>query len=248
MTGLLVSVRNADEAAVALAAGVDVIDVKEPRHGSLGAASSETIQSVVKLVGNRAVVSAACGELADWSASASSDLSLHGLSLAKIALAQCEHKPDWKRRWQDWAEALPAGTKPVGVVYADRALAGSPAWQEIVALAVEIRSPYVLVDTFDKSAGTLFDHWTTATLREFTTATRAAGIGFVLAGSLRGQAILRAREFEPDFVAVRGAACHGGRTGSVDATAIHQILTMLGGQRPNNRGRVSGISTLRPAN
>ena len=40
MTGLLVSVRSASEARVALAAGVDVIDVKEPNRGSLGAAST----------------------------------------------------------------------------------------------------------------------------------------------------------------------------------------------------------------
>lgn len=250
MTGLLVSVRNADEAAVALAAGVDVIDVKEPLRGSLGAAAAETIQSVIELVGDRAMVSAACGELVDWNPSASTNSVslLHGLSLAKIALARCDDMLDWKRRWQDWTTTLPAGTKPVGVVYADRAIARSPAWQEIVALAGEVRSPYVLVDTFDKSAGTLFDHWTAGTLRGFAAETRAAGIGFVLAGSLRGDEIRHARDFEPDFVAVRGAACRGGRTGAIDAAAIHQILGMLGGHRANPCGQSSGISTLPRAN
>jgi uncharacterized protein (UPF0264 family) len=232
MTGLLVSVRDAEEAAVALAAGVDVIDVKEPLRGSLGAASAETIRSVIELVGGRAIVSAAGGELVDWHVAAPSHcVSMpRGLSLAKIALARCDDLPAWKRCWQDWAEALPAGTKPVGVVYADRAIARSPSWQEIMELASKVSAPYVLVDTFDKSAGTLFDHWTPATLGEFAAESRAAGIGFVLAGSLRGDDILHAREFEPDFVAVRGAACRGGRTGGIDATAIHQILAMLGGR------------------
>ena len=36
--GLLVSVRSADEAIAALAGGADVIDVKEPNRGALGAA------------------------------------------------------------------------------------------------------------------------------------------------------------------------------------------------------------------
>lgn len=245
MTGLLVSVRNAAEAAVALAAGVDVIDVKEPLRGSLGAAATETIQSVIELVGDRAMVSAACGELVDWHSVTDSVASPCGLSLAKIALANCDELPDWKRRWQNWAAALPAGTKPVGVVYADRALALSPAWQEIVALAGEVGSPYVLVDTFDKSAGTLFDHWTTATLREFAAELRAAGIGFVLAGSLRGDDIRRAREFEPNFVAVRGAACRSGRTSDIDAAAIHQILDMLGDSRPDLGNIQAAASELR---
>ena len=41
MTGLLVSVRDADEAEAALRGGAALIDVKEPRHGSLGRASAE---------------------------------------------------------------------------------------------------------------------------------------------------------------------------------------------------------------
>ena len=36
MTGLLVSVRDAAEAEAALRGGATLIDVKEPRHGSLG--------------------------------------------------------------------------------------------------------------------------------------------------------------------------------------------------------------------
>ena len=41
--GLLVSVRSAAEALAALAGGADVIDVKEPNQGSLGAADDDTI-------------------------------------------------------------------------------------------------------------------------------------------------------------------------------------------------------------
>ncbi|MFM7835691.1 MAG: (5-formylfuran-3-yl)methyl phosphate synthase, partial [Planctomycetaceae bacterium] len=37
---LLVSVRSADEAVVAATGGADIIDIKEPRHGSLGRPSA----------------------------------------------------------------------------------------------------------------------------------------------------------------------------------------------------------------
>ena len=67
MTRLLVSVRDADEAALALTAGVDLIDVKEPRAGSLGAASPAVVRAVLDRVAGRVPVSAALGELSDWS-------------------------------------------------------------------------------------------------------------------------------------------------------------------------------------
>lgn len=65
-TQLLVSVRDSAEAAIALDAGADIIDVKEPNLGSLGFAGSETVQAVVDLVDGRCPVSAALGECTDW--------------------------------------------------------------------------------------------------------------------------------------------------------------------------------------
>ena len=63
--GLLVSVRNVTEALTALEAGADVIDVKEPTRGSLGAADSATLAAIAQAVGGRAPVTAALGELTD---------------------------------------------------------------------------------------------------------------------------------------------------------------------------------------
>jgi uncharacterized protein (UPF0264 family) len=121
----------------------------------------------------------------------------------------------------------------VGVVYADRQIARSPAWDDILALSANSGAAYLLVDTFDKSAGTLFDHWSPAVIAACSRDVHAAGLGLVLAGSLAGDAILRAREFSPEFVAVRGAACRGDRTGSLDAAAIASLFELLG-KRPGN--------------
>src|SRR5688500_14284157 len=61
--GLLVGVRSGEEAALALAGGADVIDVKEPRRGALGAADAEVWNEVAEEVRGRAMTSAALGEL-----------------------------------------------------------------------------------------------------------------------------------------------------------------------------------------
>src|SRR5262245_65855688 len=67
MSGLLVSVRSAAEAEVALAGGATLIDVKEPARGSLGRADDMTIAAVLHVVAGRRPVSAALGELVDKS-------------------------------------------------------------------------------------------------------------------------------------------------------------------------------------
>ena len=236
MTGLLVSVRNAAEAAIALSLGVDVIDIKEPARGSLGAASADVVESVVEYVNGRATVSAACGELCDLDVAAAR--LPPGVALAKAALAGYAERADWRGRWREWADSLPGKTRPVAVAYADNAMARSPPWQDVLALAVDAGAAYLLVDTFAKSAGSLFDHWPASVIEACACEARAAGLGLVLAGSLAGEAVARACEFEPDYVAVRGAACQGGREGKLDAGAIGRLLATIRrgaarGEQPN---------------
>jgi uncharacterized protein (UPF0264 family) len=84
---LLVSVRNAAETAAALAGGADLIDVKEPDRGSLGAADARQIAEVVRHVAGRVPVSVALGELTDVVGQPLPDLT--GVTYAKLGLAGC---------------------------------------------------------------------------------------------------------------------------------------------------------------
>ena len=53
MPKLLVSVRSSHEAQMAIDVGVDVIDIKEPSAGALGAASPAVIHEIVRFVAHR---------------------------------------------------------------------------------------------------------------------------------------------------------------------------------------------------
>ena len=125
MTRLLVSVRNAAEARIAREEEVDLIDVKEPARGSLGAADAATIAAVIGEVNGQRPVSAALGELLE-------EVSLpHAvaaqLTYAKFGLAGCAARHEWPGLWRQAADRLPA-TRLVAVAYADwqgRACAGS---------------------------------------------------------------------------------------------------------------------------
>ena len=60
---LLVSPMNIEEARAALSGGADILDVKNPKEGSLGANFPWAIKAVAELAGGRVPVSATIGDL-----------------------------------------------------------------------------------------------------------------------------------------------------------------------------------------
>ena len=235
--GLLVSVRNAAEAITALEAGADVIDVKEPNRGALGAADCETIAAVVRAVAGRAPVTAALGELADFNVNdrdgAGDAPSLPaGVSLFKLGLARCTDLSDWQSHWRDAIAAIcrnqpNVGPQPVAVVYADWRTAAAPSPDSVLEAAISVGTPVLLVDTFNKGAGNLFNHWPVPDLRPFIHRVREANMTLVLAGSLTGDAIATAAGLGPALIAVRGAACKAGRGGTVSADRVASLKSVI---------------------
>jgi uncharacterized protein (UPF0264 family) len=233
--GLLVSVRNAEEALAALAGRADVIDVKEPNRGSLGAADRDTLSDIVRVVTGRAPVSAAMGELVEHIESPNgrgTQLRIDGVSLFKIGLANCAGFNDWPDRWRRTVATIASASStdaahPVAVVYADWQAAKSPSPREILGVAVEFDCPALLIDTWSKSSGSLFDHWPVAGVQRFLAEARSHDIAIALAGSLTGKSVLEAARLVPDLVAVRAAACDGGRQGTVSETRVRELKNVI---------------------
>lgn len=250
--GLLVSVRNAEEALAALAGGADVIDVKEPRRGPLGAADVQIVAAAVRAVGGRAPVTAAAGELAERLpelANNSLQSMPAGVSLVKIGLAQCGNLSAWQFQWQRAIAALRDGNNgrhalPVAVVYADWKAAAAPRPELIHSAALDIGCRVVLIDTWDKSAGNLFDHWPLDELKSYVYRVRCSGLAVVLAGSLSGANLLAAAELRPQLVAVRGAACDAGRNGTVSPDRVAVLRQVLRNVPPTANWHAAGSGKL----
>jgi hypothetical protein len=227
MTRLLVSVRSADEAAVALEAGADLIDVKEPARGPMGAADAQVIVDVVRRVAGRAPVSAALGDVGDpptrREAIEGRRDAIAGLALAKLGLAGAADVYDWPSRWGRHVARLPTLTAPVAVAYADWTQARAVHPYAVLSGGAALGCAAVLVDTFDKSSGSLVERWTLDQLAQFVISARALGLVVVLAGSLSLETLSDVLRLEPDYVAVRGAACRDGRGGTIDADRVRRL-------------------------
>ena len=157
MTGLLVSVRNGQEARLALAGGADLIDVKEPIRGALGAADPAVWADVLSAVAGAVPASVALGEVSEACEPAHRG-TLSRFQFAKWGLADCRRHADWLPRWAERLGWLPPGVTPVAVVYADWQRAESPPPEQIIEAAAGLGCGVVLFDTFDKQHGGLLDH------------------------------------------------------------------------------------------
>lgn len=229
-TELLVSVRDVSEALAALAGGADLVDVKEPERGALGRADDRTIEAIVRAVranSSSSTTSAALGELVtDGRQPAWFEVAP---DFVKVGLAGAARLADWRRDLGEWtaANAVPSLAavegRPcwVGVVYADWEAAGAPPPREVVEVALELGCAGVLVDTFDKRSGTLFEVMPAPELLKLADMARGRARFLALAGRLGVADLPRLRPLRPDIVAVRSAACRGGdRDAVVEASAV----------------------------
>ncbi|MBA3485312.1 MAG: hypothetical protein H0T51_26245 [Pirellulales bacterium] len=225
---LLVSVRNVAEALAALRGGADWIDLKEPARGALGAVDAATARDVVQSVAGRAPISAAAGELVDWPEGAARELlTVRGVSLLKMGLSACRVR-DWQTQLRNvQREIAAADMQLVAVIYADHERVDSPLPEKIAAFAAEAECPWVLVDTFDKADGAVGDHFSPAELQALLQSVRSTGRRTVVAGSLTSEKIAALPADLIDMVAVRGAACEGGRGGEVCERRVAGLRDLL---------------------
>jgi (5-formylfuran-3-yl)methyl phosphate synthase len=222
---LLVSVRDAAEAEAALAGGADLIDVKEPARGPLGRADADVIAAVVKVVGGRVPVSAALGELRDYPRLIRKQDRLPGVSYVKWGLAG-QLNEHWA--WHLVFLALSVQrAETVVVAYADWLRADAPPIGDITHFKGGQPWTTLLVDTFIKDGSTLLDYLSVGETAALVRKCRTSGLKVALAGSLGPAEIERLHGVAPDWFAVRGAACAGGREGRVEETRVRELARLV---------------------
>lgn len=235
--GLLVSVRDETEAREALAGGATIVDVKEPGRGSLGAAAGDVTARIAAVVGRRTPWTLAGGELRDGVAA------IHEHVRRTIALLEGDGLPpaaakaglagtaagDWRSLLVAFRAGLPAGIEPVAVAYADWDRAGSPPPVEVIAGAIAAGYRVLLADTFDKSGPPVVsDAESARRVGDWIARARRAGMRAVLAGNLTFEALPAAVACGPDVIAVRSAACVGGRAGTVSGKLVRRLGKLCG--------------------
>ncbi len=225
---LLISVRSAAEAASILGEPVGLIDIKDPFRGPLGRASDATINAVLDVVNHRVPVSAALGELIDFTNI--DGLPLDRLAYVKLGLSRLGDHEDWRDRLLAVRNDIERhGTcRLVAVAYADWRRAGAPSPANVAALATSRHFGAFLIDTWGKDGSTLRDWMRLEEIEGWCRHFRAAGIPLALSGALTVEDIRDMVGLQPAWFAVRGGACgDGDRKHDIEPARVRTLVAAL---------------------
>ncbi|HIH70379.1 (5-formylfuran-3-yl)methyl phosphate synthase [Methermicoccus shengliensis] len=226
---LLVSPINSREAVEALAGGADIIDVKNPREGSLGASFPWMIRSVCRVVDGRVPVSATIGDfefkpgtasLAALGAAVSGahyiKVGLFGTKTAEEALELLDGVCKTIREHDAEKQVVAAG-------YADFSRTGSVDPMELPEVGAAADADVVMVDTGIKDGRSSFEFMGEEGLAAFVDAAHDHGLECALAGTIKFEDVEALRRIKPDIVGVRGVVCGGDRTSTIRRELVEQF-------------------------
>ncbi len=248
MTGMLASVNSVEEALLALSANVDIIDLKQPALGALGALKTDIVKAIVAEINGRCPVSATVG-----------DLPMQPEIVYRAVTAMAETGVDYIKigffpggDWQGTIEKLaacPQTINLIAVLFADTQpdfavidslAAPAPDWPAAYTPSMAIAEPVpdrfsaytpsmaifkgVMLDTMNKSNGSLTQVMAKADIAQFVRLAKERKMLCGLAGSLRLDDIAGLMPYQPDYLGFRGALClDHNRTAQLNGASIRQI-------------------------
>lgn len=223
-TGLLASVTCAEEAAVALAGRADIIDLKNPSAGALGALDAEVLRAIVQQVGGRVPVSATVGDLVAMVpgelVAAARRVAACGVDYVKIGFFPTATPGACIDALASLARQ---GTRLIAVMFADLGYE-----QFSLRHFADAGFAGVMLDTATKGQGSIRRWRTDSALASFVAEGHACGLLTGLAGSLGLADIAPLQALGPDYLGFRGALCAAGqRTAQLDAAALARVRAAL---------------------
>lgn len=226
---LLVSPSSIEEAKSSLSA--DIIDVKQPSEGSLGANFPWVIRGIKEIAGVKPV-SAAIGDNEYKPGTAA--LSAYGAAHAGADYIKVGLMFDGAERARDVIKVVTTAVKQefpekyvVIAAYADFERLNTISPFDISQLVADAGADVAMIDTGIKDGKGLFDFMNEEALVRFTEQNRDLGLQTALAGSLKFEDLDALKRINPEIIGVRGMVCGGDRSDSIRAELVEKAMMMI---------------------
>ncbi len=235
---LLISVVNEEEAKSAFGGGADIVDVKNPLEGALGANFPRVIRRVRQCTPPRLPVSVAIGDAPDKpgaTALAALGAAVCGVQYVKVGLYGTKEPRQAVFLLKEVCRAVrehDSVIKIIAAAYADaHRIEALPALASPV-VATEAGADGCMLDTAVKGEGSLFSYLDDDELRNFVQNCHKGGLICAFAGSLGEADIPRVSEIGPDIIGFRTAACLGDRIqGVVELQKVKRLKNLIAANR-----------------
>ncbi len=231
---VLVSPMSVEEAIESLEGGADIIDVKNPAEGSLGANFPWVIRSIKEIVEkHNRLLSATIGDL-DFKPGTASLAALGavvaGADYVKVGLYGVRSEEQVYEMMKNVVRAVKDYNPSAMVVaagYADHSRINSISPLSIAEPAYKAGCDGIMVDTAIKDGKNLFEFMTDETIERFVKSAHDRGMFCALAGSLSWNHISILKELNPDIIGVRTMVCENGRNSMIRSHLVAKLMTSL---------------------
>jgi uncharacterized protein (UPF0264 family) len=219
MSHMLASVNSLEEALIALQVDVDIIDLKQPESGALGALQAHQVRTIVTRIGQNKPISATVGDLpmqADIIYDAVKAMADTGVDYIKIGFFPDQ---DWHKVITKLATLANGKIKLIAVLFADQ-------HPDLAYISQFSNAGFsgIMLDTMNKTEGSLTEVMPLERLQYFVQTARHYDLLCGLAGSLRTTDIPQLLLLEADYLGFRGALCDQlQRTAKLDPVAILKV-------------------------
>src|ERR1700729_2929828 len=227
---LLISPHTVDEALVCASVSqhLDIIDVKNPKEGSLGANYPWVISEIRKVVPADKSVSATLGDVPfkpGTVAQAGLGAAAAGADYIKVGLYGCTTPEQGVAVMKGVARAVKDWNHKAIVVaagYADAFRIGCLNPLSIPEVAREANADVAMLDTAIKDGSSLFAYMSAQQCNEFVMRSHDHGLQSALAGSIKVEHVPELTAIGTDIVGIRGAVCADGNrdSGTIRAELI----------------------------
>lgn len=232
---LLISPINAEEALESIEGGADIVDVKNPKEGSLGANFPWVIKNIREITPKGMHVSATLGDVPYKPGTvslAAAGAVVSGADYIKVGLYGTKNYDEALEVMKNVVKSVREFDEDALIVasgYADAHRVGAVDPMEIPRVASDAGADLAMVDTAVKDGKTLFDFMDVEKLQKFNDTIHDYGLKSALAGSVKKDQLKLLYDIGCDVVGIRGAACTGGdrNNGSIHRTAVKELKDLI---------------------
>lgn len=215
--------------------GADIIDVKNPTEGPLGANFPWIIQDIVKIVPNNIETSCTIGEMPNCPGSmslAARGAATIGVDYIKVGLSGLRKNQETIDFLKNIVRSVKDCNSKIKVVitgYADAKKIGSINPLMVPKIASKAQADVAMIDTAIKDGSNLFNYLNEQQLSNFVNEANKFKLITALAGSLKKEDLAKVYSLGVDIAGVRGAACTFGDRikGKITRKKVSEIVRYL---------------------
>ena len=227
---LLISPINKEEAIIVSRGGADIVDVKNPIEGSLGANFPWIIKDVKEALNGKQPISATIGDFnykPGTASLAALGAAVAGADYIKVGLYDIQTQEQAFKLLINVIRAVKdydSTKKVVASGYSDYKRINSISPLLLAEVAAMARADIVMIDTAIKDGKSTFEFMDEKGLKRFTDIAHGYGLENAIAGSLKLDDLTVLERIGPDIIGVRGLVCGGNRRTAIQQKLVEKLV------------------------